>query len=280
MKYNEDSEDIEFPAISFKGKEPTKNHKNHKNYRNYCITIMIIAGVIVLGILIFIIIYFTGPKHPKNPEENLIVKYFVESEKEIILFNPPEELNKNGYKIEVIEDNKNRLRNLEDKFKINNNKLKSKVNDKIKIKITFEKEISSIAGLFKDCENLLTIEKFNLKKKEIKSIDSLFLNCKKLEKVDLTGLSTDKVEVMNSAFENCERLDYLNLASFKTTNLKSMKSMFKNCTNLDFLDLSNFQLNEETNIEGVFNNTNNLKMLLIKDFNSKAKLVQMTHILM
>ena len=158
MEFIDDPDDIDLRPIKIKGEKLP-----YRKYRIY-FRIMIISVLILLGIIIFLIIYFSRrstllSEYPAGGF--LILNYDVIPENDIIIFNPPKELNQNEYSIEIMEDDKNKIRNLEENVKINNNKLNSKKGGKIEIKLSFKKVISSIVGLFQNCEYLISIDTFN-----------------------------------------------------------------------------------------------------------------------
>ena len=106
--------------------------------------------------------------------------------------------------------------------------------------------------MFKNNQNLLSIDLSSLVSKNINSLNSAFLGCNNLQYINFNNFNSENVENMDSAFENCSSLKSLDLSSFNTPKLTSMAKAFKNCDNLKNLQLDNFKLNASINISEAF----------------------------
>ena len=144
----------------------------------------------------------------------------------------------------------------------NNNKEEKKVDfikeqekiDKIKIKI--DKEINSLEGLFKNCDEIEEINFIKFNRKDITNMSYMFYGCSRLKKLDLSFFNTDNVTNMNSMFFFCSSLKELNLNNFNTNKVTDMNSMFSFCSSLKELNLNNFNTDNVIDMEKMFMNAN------------------------
>ena len=254
-------EDIDFPPVELTNEEKKNIRPNPSKTSKYILLGGI--GFIILGLIIFLIAYFSKKKSSHDGGD-LFLTYQLNSNGDITIFNPTDELKNKDYSIEIINNSK-RLRSLENNVEINDNKLKSEIDGEIELKIKFKKKLTSISSMFKDCGNLININLNKLKTDKIKNMDYTFLNCIHLKNANFSLFNSEKIETMDNAFGNCKNLVSLNLSSFKTNNLKSMKSMFKNCINIFIIDLSEFKINDKIDISEALDNTNNLQILILNE---------------
>ena len=297
MKYEEDSEDIEFPPCKI-NKDDGKYFKKKSN-QNPCIQfiekikndrkmriIVIISGILLLILIIILIAVFAKKKpqtlHPQSPKPNpdnkekkenggyLILNYLIESNDTINIINlPPNLKDKEDFIIETINPD-NRIRNLEnyDFYNNNNNITYKQANFGIlKLNISFNKPLSTMFNLFKNCKDLTEVDLTKFNSKEIVNMNSSFLNCEKLFNLDFTNFNSTNVESMDNTFENCINLPGLNLSSFRSSKLKSMKNTFKNCKSIYILDIKGFDSENYMNESQMNNN-----IILIKKESDKEKL--------
>ena len=254
MKYKEDYEEISFPPVIISSKDELKTQEDLKSYKkprrggffSNKKNIWIIVGAISFVLLIILIIVL-AVSLKKKPGGYITLDYLVESNDKITIFNPPKGLNKKDYSITLTQTgNNNNLRLLENNVnvQIEGNQFNTKEKGIIQLRISFNKAISTMAEMFKDCNKLIKADLSNFESSKVTSMNSAFLNCAELESANFDYFNSKKVENMDRAFENCERLPGLNLSSFETPKLKSMNSMFKNCVKLYILDISNFNLNK------------------------------------
>ena len=276
MFYDRNSEDIELPnfqteehlpkalgnrAEQGKQKGKTQNTTNKK----VIIVIIVIAGVIVLGLTIFLVIYFSSKK--KEDGGYIFVTHENKNRDNSITIINTNNLEDKDYTIEsdqMILGDSTTMRNLEetkDIFSIEQNILKFNNNEKkegrFKFKITFNKALTTMSGMFKSLKSLVNADLSHLKPEKIKYMNSAFLDCENLEYINFENFNPQIVENMDNCFENCKQITELDLSSFETKKLKSMKSTFKNCKNLSFLDLNKFVLNN-VDISNIFENDENL----------------------
>ena len=189
MKYEEDSEDIEFPPCKIDKYEGPGLGPGPKSYFGKCSKykiIAIISAIVILALILFLIIFLKRKKpvpkdEPQPPippiiEDGgyLIASYLIESNENITIINIPEKLTEKDYSInQIINDN--RVRNLGE---INGNNHKysikpDKTNILVEYKIKFNKILSNMSGIFKECENLI-------------NVDFTYCNSSKIENITFT----------------------------------------------------------------------------------------------
>ena len=118
--------------------------------------------------------------------------------------------------------------------------------------------------MFKDIQELISIEMTSQKNCKINSMISSFENALYLEKIEIKGFNTSNVKSMKKLFystsiseidiselntENVEDMSYMfaytdieriNLTNFNTGNVENMSNMFHQCNSLYHIDISNF----------------------------------------
>lgn len=97
------------------------------------------------------------------------------------------------------------------------------------------------------------------------SLANMFKNCENMLEVDLGNLYTTGVVDMRSMFENCSSLKMLELNSFDTSNVEDMGKMFAGCVNLANLDLSTFDTRKARNMRNMFTRCIKLHRIVIGD---------------
>ena len=240
--------------------------KNRKGKKIALIFIATLVPIIALTAIIVVIYIITK----KEDGGYIITKYNVNTnEDSITIFNPTSlDLKSEEYLIEYISDDKIKTRILEQLFNLDENKIISKMNGTITFKIKIKKVISTMSGIFRDCNNLIEIDFSNFKSKEVKNLNTAFLNCNSLTSINFKNFDSSKVETMDNTFEKCEKLTSLDLSNFQTTNLKSMFYTFKDCKNIQFLNLYNFNIENLENINDILDGSDNINYLIVND---KAK---------
>ena len=107
----------------------------------------------------------------------------------------------------------------------------------------------NMAGVFKDCSQLIAIKNNN---------NLLY---------DL-GFNTSKATSLASLFQGCSKLGKLNLGSLDASNATDLSNMFQGCTNLATLSVTAFRTNtsNDVNMAGLFKGCS--KLTTIKDNNN------------
>ena len=185
-------------------------------------------------------------------------------------------------------------------FNDNNNEANRnyiKEEDKIyKIKIILDREVNSLAGLFKKC-SVKKIDFKQLYREDITDMSYMFCDCISLKEIKFNMFNTNNVTDMSFMFSGCESLTSINLSLFNTKKVTKMIRMFSRCKSLKSIDISNLDINNETNktymfvsdfrinsikikknflqdVEALINNPNYIKKYyyLINSFNYKCEL--------
>lgn len=99
-------------------------------------------------------------------------------------------------------------------------------------------ELTSMNGMFIDCEELKGIDISALDTSHVIDMGELFNGCTALEGIDMSMLDTSSVENMYWMFVSCESLKSANLATLNFTQVLNMGGMFEDCESLECVDLS------------------------------------------
>ena len=164
---------------------------------------------------------------------------------------------------EIYVKEENEEKKLDSKFYII-----SKTNIPINIKLIWNKRLDNCQKMFKECNNILSID-FSNSDINCDKMDFMFEGCSKLEEIKLKNMQTSNVEDMSYMFSGCINLKSINLLSFDTSKVISMESMFKDCQSLESIDLSNFKTPKVINIKSMFENCNKLKYIDMENFSTE-----------
>lgn len=140
--------------------------------------------------------------------------------------------------------------------------------EKIKTAQISVKEITSLAGLFYDCINLVSVDFMDSDFSKVTDTSFMFKECLNLQKLDLSNFDTSQVTDMNHMFFGCEGLQELDLSNFNTSQVKDMNYMFFGCSNLQKLDVSGFNTSQVTDMSWMFRNDNSLQKLDLTNFDT------------
>ena len=164
-----------------------------------------------------------------------------------------------------------------------------------KIKIIFKNKMTDCRYMFRNCDNIKSVDLSSFDSSEVNNMNYMFGKCHYLEEVNFGNLVTDKVidisymfnkcyylkklhfplsfntkkvEKMNFMFHGCQKLSEIKFSSsFITNNVKTVKSMFKKCVNLKSIDLTNFTSENLLDMSYMFHECTKLeKILLNKEF--------------
>ena len=155
---------------------------------------------------------------------------------------------------------------------------------------------TTLEGFFRNCENLQTIDAFDLDTGKIEYMSGMFEGCHSLKSIDLSKLKTGSCKYFDHVFKGCASLESLDVSNFDTSkaenvsamfacfkrleddstvsSLKSIKlgnlnlsnitdasSMFQDCSELESLDLSGVTTSKLTNVRAMLNGCSGLKSL-------------------
>ncbi len=129
-------------------------------------------------------------------------------------------------------------------------------------------EATSMAEMFRNCQQLTTLDLSTFDTKNVTDMNYMFYNDKGLKSLNVSSFNTSKVENMSYMFGFCSALQSLDVSGFNTSEVKSMPAMFMSCLNLTQLDMSNFNTSKVTDMLGVFFNCASLTSLDLSSFNT------------
>ena len=127
--------------------------------------------------------------------------------------------------------------------------------------------VFDMSGMFRNCENLASLDLAKFKTNDVVDMKEMFMNCKSLENLDVSKFKTDKVDDMAGMFRGCENLTSLNLSGFETDKVSDMNSMFKDCRLLEYLKLDKFKTSRVRYMDEMFSGCESLVSLDLKKFN-------------
>ena len=87
--------------------------------------------------------------------------------------------------------------------------------------------------------------------KLLTSTSCMFFCCSSLKSIDLSSFNTSNVKDMICMFKYCSSLKSIDLSSFNTSNVNNMSYMFMNCSSLKLIDLSSFNTSNVNDMSGI-----------------------------
>lgn len=127
--------------------------------------------------------------------------------------------------------------------------------------VQFERKVfggNSCAHMFRDCDELITLDLSNFDTSRVTDMHYMFLGCEELTSLNLSNFDTSHVINMASMFEYCSSLKSLDLSNFDTSHVTDMSLMFSNCEALIGLNLSSFDTSEVIVMNYMFGCCNSL----------------------
>ena len=254
------------PLDSSKEKSIKSNHSDNtiitkekiiKAQKRRMLILFIILLALILIIIAGVVFYFFVAKKndnksdkTENQEKNTIVaKYKVNTGEEIQFINE-NLLDKEKYKIELIEE-KNRLRNLKQVSAKN----KFDYTGEITININFFVKVNSLEKLFENISQLKEVNFSNFDMSEVTNLNSIFSGCSSLENVSFYGVDSRNLQTINFLFKNCINLKNVDLSPLNILNVVTMNSPFQGCQNLT-INISTFPKINDDFILGTYSNVN------------------------
>ena len=108
-------------------------------------------------------------------------------------------------------------------------------------------KVKTCEQMFYACTNLKEIKNIeNLYTNECTNMRQMFRDCNNLETLDIRSFDTSKVENMAQMFLNCNKLTAVDVSKWNTMNCTTMFAMFSSCNSLQSLDLSRWNLSKMT----------------------------------
>ncbi len=134
------------------------------------------------------------------------------------------------------------------------------------VKLVWNTPLNSTRCLFCGCPNIIEIKFLNFDTSLLTHMAGPFKDCNSLTSVDVSSLNTKNVNLMRKMFRNCYSIKFINLSNFDTSNVMEMHDMFYNCKKLTSIDLSNFDTSKVSNMSNLFYNCNNLEYINLLNF--------------
>ena len=138
--------------------------------------------------------------------------------------------------------------------------------------------LEKLDELFFQIKNLISIaftEEFNISK--IRSIRAMFRECNQLQSIDITNFNTENLTDMCYLFYGCSSLTSIDLTNFNTSNLNGMVSSFDRCSSLTSINLTNFDTRKVTHLNYLFNDCSSLTSIDLSNFNTE-NVIYLEHI--
>ena len=221
-------------------------------------TLIIIPILLVLGIAVFLIIYFLLYRGGK-----IICLYETTKDKEDVqLININDDIT---FSLKIDENEYDGIK----KYTFEKAGLH-------RVIFHFKQKLDSLDDLFKGLSHLIEVDFSELVTEEIKSMSSTFAYCNNLKKVNFNK-ETPNLEDMSYMFFSCESLNNINL-KLDTSKVKRIDFMFYNCHELVYLDLSSFNLENLSKAPNMFAFCTKLKEIKFKDSTRTSNLEEMTEI--
>ena len=112
------------------------------------------------------------------------------------------------------------------------------VNDLLSVEMISEKncKIKSMISLFENSINLKEIKIKGFNTKEVKSLQKLFYNTS-ISEIDISDINTENVLNMSYMF-SYTNIEKINIFKFNTNNVVDMSYMFQHCNSLKDIDIS------------------------------------------
>ena len=124
--------------------------------------------------------------------------------------------------------------------------------------------VNNMGWMFKDCQNLKSLNLFNFDTRKVTKLNGMFENCFNLKIRGIEFFDTSKVEDMSRMFFNCKSLVNLDI-KFNTLNTFDMSYMFAGCLNLKSLDLSTFSTKSTIKLNNMFDEDEGLDLYINKN---------------
>lgn len=119
---------------------------------------------------------------------------------------------------------------------------------------------TSLAELFMDCENLVSIDVSRIITLGVQNVSRMFSGCRKLKNINLTGVDTSNIWDFSVMFHNCPALEVLDVSSFNTSKGRTFDSMFADCSSLRTIYASSdFSLSSKEQDSSMFGNCEKIK---------------------
>ena len=141
--------------------------------------------------------------------------------------------------------------------------------------------ISVFNQMFEGCRSLKSIDLSFLKNAKVKNMKNMFSGCSELTSLDWSHLDLSSVENKNNIdniFKDCINLKSINFSYLNLTNIQSLKELFSDLISLESIDLSNLIIPNLNVVERMFFNCSSLTSIDLSFLNN-TKIINMKSML-
>lgn len=168
----------------------------------------------------------------------------------------------------------------------------SKYKDDIKTASLNLKTYTSLAQLFYDCKNLVSVDFMDSDLSQVTTADYMFSGCESLKEIkgitlpnvetvkgmfdecyaletlDTSFITSEKITDVSYMFNDCDSLKSVDASALNTSNVTDMSYMFCGCNALETVNLSNWNTSKVTDMKGMFSFCEEMTQLDITGFDT------------
>ena len=129
-------------------------------------------------------------------------------------------------------------------------------------------KVTNMREMFDGCSSLTSLDLSHFNTSQVTDMTHMFYKCSSLTNLDVSNFNTSQVTSMNYMFASCSSLTSLDVSSFDTSKVTDMNQMFYFCSELTSLDVSGFDTSQVTKMYGMFSWCRSLTSLNTTNFNT------------
>lgn len=124
--------------------------------------------------------------------------------------------------------------------------------------------VTSISGMFQNCEALTEIDLNDWDTSMITDMSSAFAGCESLKVLNVDKWNTSNVTTLNGTFSSCSKLSELDVSKWDVSNVTTLNNTFENCSSLTMLNLDNWDVRSITIMDTIFSGCSSLTTLNVR----------------
>ena len=202
-------------------------------------------------------------------EYHIINQEFISCIKEIYINENPEPIN-SKINLTLSNDKENTVKLIFKSTKTNCSEMFKDCEDIESINL-LDYDMSSISNfnkMFEGCKSLKSIDLSFLKNAKVENINNMFSGCSELKSLDWSHLNLSSVHTIENLFLNCTKLESINFSYVDLTNIQSLRNLFSNLISLESIDLSNIIIPNLNNVGSMFFNCEQLASIDLSFINN------------
>ena len=210
------------------------------------------------------------PNGIKEKEYQLINRQFINNIKEIKLNNQNFETINSKLNLTIKNYQENTIDLIFNRSNINCSEMFKNCEDIESIDF-LNYDMSSISvynKMFEGCKSLKSIDLSFLKNAKVENINNMFSGCSDLKSLDWSHLDLSSVHTIENIFKDCINLESINFSYVNLENTQSLKNLFSDLTSLQSIDLSNINIPNLSNVESMFSNCQSLTSIDLSFINN------------